>query len=144
MTATNDWNAHTIEEFRANEGRVGGQFEGAPLVLVHNRGRRTGREFVTPMMYLADDSDHDTIYVFASKAGAPTHPDWYYNITSAGQTTIEVGTETYTVDVRELPAAERDRVFAEQARRYPGFAGYERKTEGVRTIPVLALKRTAN
>ncbi len=93
------------------------------------------------MMYLADEQDPDTIYVFASKAGAPTHPDWYYNLTSAEAAEVEVGTATYRVSVRELEGEERDRVYAEQARRYPGFAEYAVRTAGVRTIPVLVLTR---
>ena len=141
MTRAADWNAAIIEEFRANEGRVGGNFAGAPMVLVHSRGRRSGQERVNPMMYLPDEQDPGTIYVFASKGGAPTHPDWYYNLTAAGGAEVEVGTETYPVTVRELTGEERDRVYAEQARRYPGFADYERKTAGIRTIPVLALRR---
>lgn len=136
-----DWNAKTVEEFRANEGRVGGNFEGAPMTLVHTRGRTSGREYVNPTMYLPDESDPDTIYVFATKSGAPTNPDWYRNLTAAGDGTIERGTETYRVTVRELTGDERDRVYAEQARRYPGFAEYERRTAGVRVIPVLELKR---
>jgi deazaflavin-dependent oxidoreductase (nitroreductase family) len=141
MTGPGDRNAHIIEEFRANEGRVGGQFEGAPMVLVHHRGRRTGRELVNPMMYLRDDEDPDTVYVFASKGGAPTDPDWYHNLVAAGEAEVEVGTERYPVTVTDLTGADRDRVYAEQARRYPGFADYEKKTAGVRTIPVVALRR---
>ncbi len=75
MGEVTDWNAKIIAEFRANSGQVGGQFKGAPLVLVHHRGRKTGRERVSPMMYLPDDQDPDTIYIFATKGGAPTHPD---------------------------------------------------------------------
>ena len=137
----NDWNATTIAEFRANEGRVGGPFEGAPMTLLHHRGRKSGRDYVTPTMYLADDADPATIYVFASKAGAPTHPDWYYNLTSAGVAQVEVGTETYEVAVSEVTGADRDRLYDTQASRYPGFAGYAEKTAGSRTIPVLALHR---
>lgn len=85
MTKPHDWNTKIIAEFRANQGRVGGPFEGAPVVLVHNRGRKTGRELVSPMMYLPDEQDQDVIYVFASKAGAPTNPDWYYNLITAAQ-----------------------------------------------------------
>ena len=142
MPEANDWNAGIIAEFRANGGRVGGQFEGAPIVLVHHRGRKSGREYVNPMMYLPDDSDDDRIYVFASKAGAPSHPDWYYNLTAAGEGTVERGTDTYRVTVRELTGDERDRIYDEQARRYPGFAGYAQKTAGIRTIPVLELRRS--
>ncbi len=141
MTDVNSWNESVIAEFRANEGRVGGGFEGAPVVLVHHRGRRTGREHVTPMMYLADDQDDSVIYVFASKAGAPTHPDWYHNLVAAGEATVERGTETYRVTVRDVPGEERDRIYAEQARRYPGFGEYAEKTAGIRTIPVLELRR---
>ncbi len=141
MPDANDWNAKIIAEFRANEGRIGGNFEGAPMLLAHHRGRKSGRENVAPMMYLADESDDATVYVFASKAGAPSNPDWYYNLVSAGAGEIEVGTEKYGVTVREVTGDDRDRIYAEQARRYPGFAEYERKTAGVRTIPVLALTR---
>jgi deazaflavin-dependent oxidoreductase (nitroreductase family) len=137
----NDWNAKVIAEFRANAGRVGGSFEGAPIALVHHRGRKSGREYVSPMMYLADDDDGATIYVFGSKAGAPTHPDWYYNLNSAGVAEVEVGTNTYQVTVSELRGEQRDRVFDEHARRYPAFSGYAEKVAGIRTIPVLALVR---
>jgi deazaflavin-dependent oxidoreductase (nitroreductase family) len=137
----NDWNATIIDEFRSNEGRVGGQFEGAPLTLVHHRGRTSGREYVSPLAYFADDGDPDTIYVFGSKAGAPTHPDWYHNLISAGKAQVEVGTDTYDVTVSELEGEERDRIFETQARRFPGFAEYAEKTAGIRTIPVLALRR---
>ena len=141
MTEAVDWNAQIIAEFRANEGRVGGNFEGAPMVLVHHRGRNSGREYVTPMMYLPHDTAPDAIYVFATKAGAPDNPDWYRNLAAAGDASIERGTDTYKVTVRELTGAERDRIYAEQARRYPGFAEYERQTAGVRVIPVLELRR---
>jgi deazaflavin-dependent oxidoreductase (nitroreductase family) len=141
MTGPGGWNAKVIEEFRAHEGRVGGNFEGAPITLVQHRGRRSGRHHVTPMMYMADETDPATIYVFASKAGAPDNPDWYYNLTTAGEAEVEVGTEQYPVSVDELTGDERDRVYAEQARRYPGFAEYEQKTAGIRTIPVLRLRR---
>jgi len=140
VTDINNWNTQTIAQFRANEGRVGGAFEGAPIALLHHRGRKSGRDYVTPMMYLADDSDTATIYVFASKAGAPTNPDWYHNLKAAGVAQVEVGTDTYEVTVSELAGEERNRVYDEQARRYPGFAGYAEKAAGIRTIPVLALR----
>jgi deazaflavin-dependent oxidoreductase (nitroreductase family) len=141
MAAATGWNAKTIDEFRANEGRVGGPFEGAPIALVHHRGRKSAHEFVSPMMYLAATDDPATIYVFASKAGAPTNPDWYHNLKAAGRAEVEVGTETYPVSVSELTGEERDRVYDEQAGRYPGFAQYATRTAGIRTIPVLALRR---
>jgi deazaflavin-dependent oxidoreductase (nitroreductase family) len=141
LAEVNDWNAQIIAEFRANEGRVGGPFEGAPVVLMHHVGRRSGKESVNPVMYLADEQDPATIYVFASKAGAPTDPDWYHNMKAAGSAVVEVGTETYPVSVREVVGEDRDTIYAEQARRYPGFAEYAEKTAGIRTIPVLALTR---
>ena len=141
MSSSDDWNAQVIAEFRANRGRVGGNFEGAPMVLLHHRGRKSGRETVTPTLYLPDPEDAATVYIFASKGGAPSHPAWYYNLTTAGRAEVEIGTETFEVTVEEITGAERDRIYAEQARRYPGFAEYEEKTRGVRTIPVLALRR---
>jgi deazaflavin-dependent oxidoreductase (nitroreductase family) len=135
-----DWNSSIIDEFRANEGKVGGPFEGAPMVVVHHSGRKTGGTHVTPLMYLAGD-EAGTIYIFASAAGAPAHPAWYYNLTAAGRAEIEVGTETFPVTVEEITGPERDRIYAEQVSRYPGFGGYEDLTAGIRTIPVLALHR---
>jgi deazaflavin-dependent oxidoreductase (nitroreductase family) len=139
MSNPNNWNEKVIADFRAHDGRVGGPFEGAPMVLVHHRGRRTGHEYVNPMMYLAAERGDGSIYVFASKGGAPTNPDWYYNLTAAGKGSVEIGTGTFPVTVRELHGEEHDRIYAEQARRYPGFAEYAEKTAGVRTIPVLEL-----
>jgi len=135
-----DWNSTIIDEFRANAGNVGGPFEGAPMVLLHHVGRKSGGTHVTPLMYLAGE-DAGTIYVFASAAGAPSHPAWYYNTTDAGRTDVEVGTETYPVTVEEITGEDRDRIYDEQKSRYPGFVEYEEKTAGVRTIPVLALHR---
>ena len=141
MTEPNEWNAKVIAEFRKNDGQVSGAFEGAPIALVHHDGRHSGREYVSPMMYLADEADSAIIYVFGSKAGAPTHPDWYYNLKTAGSAHVEVGTDSYQVTVTELEGEEREGIFEEQARRYPGFATYAAKTAGIRTIPVLALRR---
>ena len=92
-------------------------------------------------MYLPHDTEQDIIYVFAAKGGVPSNPDWYYNLIAAGDSSVERRTETYKVTVRELTGAERDRIYAEQARRFPGFAEYERQSAGVRTIPVLELAR---
>jgi deazaflavin-dependent oxidoreductase (nitroreductase family) len=92
-------------------------------------------------MYLPDERDDDTIYVFATKGGAPSNPDWYYNLVDRGEATIERGTETYDVKVREVRDDDHDRIYGEQARRFPGFGEYAEKTKGIRTIPVLALSR---
>src|ERR1700752_4710431 len=106
MAESSDWNVATIEEFRANEGRVGGPFEGAPMVLVTHRGRKSGHHHVTPTMYLADETHDSVIYVFATKGGAPSNPDWYYNLTTIGEGSIERGTESYPVTVREITGDE--------------------------------------
>jgi deazaflavin-dependent oxidoreductase (nitroreductase family) len=132
-----DWNTQVIEEFRANEGKVGGGFAGAPLLLLHTRGRRSGQDRVHPMMYLPDG---DRLLVFASKGGAPTHPEWYLNLVANPDVTVEVGTETFPAQATVLAGEERDRFYAEQARRYPGFAEYERNT--TRVIPVVAITRS--
>lgn len=134
MSQREDFIAWTITEFRANHGRVGGPFAGAPLLLLHSRGARTGRERLNPMMYLADGPRY---LVFASKAGADKNPAWYYNLLAYPTSSIEVGDARIEVTATELHGEERDRLFTEQASRFPGFAGYQRMTE--RTIPVIAL-----
>ena len=136
-----DWNAKTIAEFRANEGRVGGNFAGAPMVLVHHRGRKSGREYVNPMMYLPHDTEPDIIYVFATKAGAPTNPDWYHNLKAHPNVTIEVGTDTIEVSASEASGEERDRLFNDQVERSPQFGEYQSKTD--RQIPVILLTPSA-
>ena len=104
MSEALDWNAKTIAEFRANEGRVGGTFEGAPMVLVHHRGRQSEREYVNPLMYLPHGPHPDGIYVFATRGGATANPDWYHNLTAAGRGSVERGTETYQEGYSELIA----------------------------------------
>jgi deazaflavin-dependent oxidoreductase (nitroreductase family) len=133
----NDFNRRNIEEFRANHGRIGGQFEGAPVLLLHSIGARSGEERVSPMMYLPDGERY---LVFASAAGADRNPAWYWNLIAHPDASIEVGDKHLDVHAVELKGAERDEKYAEQARRYPGFAEYERKT--TRTIPVVALLPT--
>ncbi len=136
-----DWNTQVIEQFRATGGKMGGDWGGQPLLLLHHRGRKTGDEHVAPVMYLADGDDPATLYVFASKAGAPTHPAWYRNLLAAGGGQVELGDETFDVDAGEIEGEARDRIFAEQVRRYPQFGEYAEKAAGVRTIPVVALRR---
>jgi deazaflavin-dependent oxidoreductase (nitroreductase family) len=135
-----DFNATVIDEFRANEGRVGGRFEGAPLLILHSRGARSNEPREHPMMYMRDD-DGDRYLVFASKAGADTHPAWYHNLVANPDATIEVGTDEIAVHATELTGAERDEIYAEQAERYSAFADYAAKTS--RVIPVMALTPTA-
>ncbi|HVT69933.1 MAG TPA: nitroreductase family deazaflavin-dependent oxidoreductase [Trebonia sp.] len=137
MPDFNDWNQRVIAEFRANEGRVDGR---SSTVLLHHTGRRSGKEYVTPLVYLPGDDD-SSIYIFATKGGAPANPDWYANLVAAGEATVEVGTSTYPVTVTEIHGDERDRIYAEQVRRMPNFGEYEEKARGIRTIPVLRLTR---
>ncbi len=137
MTNPNDWNQQIIAEFRANEGRVGGQFEGAPVLLLTTTGAKSGLPRTSPMMYLPDG---ERLVVFASKAGAPTNPDWYHNLVANPIVTVEVGTEKYEATATATAGGERDELYARQAELYPGFAEYEAKT--TRVIPVVALTRT--
>ena len=134
------WNANIIEEFRKNEGRVGGGFTGATLLLLHTIGRRTGTERVNPLAYLPDDGRW---VVFGSKGGALTDPDWVRNLEANPDVTIEVGTDTIPVRatkiLREEP--ERNELYTRQVARMPGFGDYEEKTKGIRTIPVIVLER---
>jgi deazaflavin-dependent oxidoreductase (nitroreductase family) len=135
----NDWNAKIIEEFRANSGRVGGDFEGAPMILIHHRGRTSGAERVNPVVYLPVDGGYA---VFASKAGAPDHPDWYLNLMANPQTTVEVGADTLEVTARDTSGEERDRLYDQQKKAMPGFAEYETKA-APRVIPVVVFEPTA-
>lgn len=129
-----DWNDQIIEEFRANDGKVGGPFEGAPLLLLHSRGAKSGQQRVHPMMYQAVG---EAFAVFASKAGADTNPAWYHNLRAHPDARVEVGTETFEVTARVLDGEERAAIWEEQKARYPGFAEYEAKTS--RVIPVVLL-----
>ena len=130
-----DWNAQIIDEFRANEGKVSGMFEGAPLLILHSTGAKSGQPRVTPLMYQALDNAYA---IFASKAGAPTHPDWYYNVTSNPEVSAEMGTGTVTLTARVAGAEERQRIWDRQKATYPQFAEYEATTAG-REIPVIVL-----
>jgi deazaflavin-dependent oxidoreductase (nitroreductase family) len=134
------WNQGIIDEFHANEGRVGGYFAGATMLLLHTTGRRTGREHVTPAVYLPDG---DRWVVIGSKGGAPDDPDWVRNLEANPEATIEVGTETILVRATKIlrEGPEWEDLYARQVERRPGFAEYLVKTEGVRRIPVIVLER---
>jgi deazaflavin-dependent oxidoreductase (nitroreductase family) len=136
-TSMNDFNAQIIEEFRTNEGRVGGMFEGSTLLLLHHVGAKTGTDRINPLVY---DRDGDRYVIFASKAGAPTNPDWYHNLKAHPNVAIEVGTDTIDVVAAEAAGEERDRLFRRQAERSPNFAEYQTKTD--RVIPVMILTPT--
>lgn len=128
-----DWNAGIIEEFHKNHGKVGGQFEGAPILLIHSTGAKTGKSRINPVMYLKDG---DRYLVFCSKGGAPSNPDWYYNLKAHPDLQIEVGDRTLQVHADEIKGPERDRIYAKQASLYPNFGEYQRSTK--RIIPVMA------
>ena len=138
MSDYEDWNTSIINEFRANEGRVGNMFEGAPMVLITTTGAKTGTQRVTPLMCLPDG---DSIAIFASAAGAPKSPAWFHNIVANPVITVEYGTETFSARAEPAGPEERNRLYAAQAERYPQFAEYEEKT--TRTIPVVVLTRLA-
>ena len=132
-----DWNKNIIEEFRSNEGRVGGPFEGHTLLLLHHRGAKTGVERVNP---LACQSLPDGAFaVFGSKGGAPSHPDWYFNLKANPDAKVEAGTETHDVRARVAKDDEREEIWEKQKKIMPGFAEYETRTS--RKIPVVILER---
>ena len=132
-----DFNRKIIDEFRTNEGRVGGPFEGLTMLLLHHRGARSGTERVSPLAYqrLADGS----LAIFGSKGGAPSHPAWFHNVAANPDARVEVGTETFDVRARVAEGEERDRIWEKQKRDRPAFAEYETKTS--RVIPVVVLER---
>jgi deazaflavin-dependent oxidoreductase (nitroreductase family) len=133
-TSPADFNAQIIDEFHANQGRVGGVFEGVSLLLLHHTGAKSGQSRVNPLAYQSDDGRY---VIFASKAGAPTNPDWYHNLKAHPNVTIEVATDTIDVLAGEATGAERERLFRTQVERVPQFADYEKQTE--RVIPVIVL-----
>jgi deazaflavin-dependent oxidoreductase (nitroreductase family) len=133
-TSPADFNAQIIEEFRANEGRVGGMFEGAPMLLLHHVGAKSGTPRVNPLMYQADEGRY---VIFASKGGAPSNPDWFYNLEANPKTSIELGAEEIDVLAEQATGDERERLFTRQKELAPQFAEYEQKTD--RTIPVVIL-----
>ena len=143
MPGVSDWNAKIIDEFRANGGKVGGMFEGSQMLILHTTGAKTGKERVHPLVYQADG---DRVVVFASKGGAPQHPDWYRNLVANPDVTVELGTDTGTETVamraRVAEGDERERLWTRQKQLAPGFADYEAKT--TRQIPVVVLERTAS
>ncbi len=136
-TSPAEFNAQVIEEFHANEGRVGGMFESMPLLLLHHTGAKSGKSHTNPLAY---QSDGGRYVVFASKGGAPANPDWYHNLKAQPHVKIEVGTDTLDVVANEASGEERERLFRAQAERLPQFAEYEQKTE--RVIPVMILTPT--
>jgi len=138
MPDVNEFNRAIIEEFRSHGGKVGGPFEGLPVLLLSTIGARSGERRTTPVAYLEDG---DRLVIFASKAGAPENPAWYHNIVANPEVMVEVGSETRAVRASVLSGEERDRLFERQAERQPQFAEYAQRT--TRVIPVVALQRDA-
>jgi deazaflavin-dependent oxidoreductase (nitroreductase family) len=136
-TSPADFNAKVIDEFHTNEGRVGGMFESMPLLLLHHTGAKSGKSRINPLAYQSDDGRY---VVFASKGGAPTHPDWYHNLKAQPHVKIEVGTDTLDAVASEASGEERERLYRTQAERLPQFAEYAEKAG--RAIPVMVLTPT--
>jgi deazaflavin-dependent oxidoreductase (nitroreductase family) len=134
MSEVNEWNKKVIEEFRANEGRVGGNFEGKTLLLLHTKGAKSQQERINPVACIRDG---ERLAVIASKGGAPTNPDWYYNVTANPLVTVEVGTEKFQAHASVAEEPERTRLYNQMVEVMPGFDDYRRKT--TRVIPVIVL-----
>lgn len=136
MPPPNDWNNKIIEEFRANAGKVGGNFKGFPLVVFTHTGAKSGKKHTTPVMYLPDG---DRYVIFASMGGAPKNPAWYHNLVAHPDVQVEVGTERFEAKATVKKGKERDELYARQVKHYPQFGEYAKKT--TRTIPVIVLER---
>ena len=130
-----DFNNNVIEEFRANGGKVGGYFEGRPMLLLTTTGARSGQQRTSPLVYTTDG---DRLIIIASKGGAPTNPDWYHNLVATPTVTVEVGSRQYQARATVAEGQERERLFTQMAEQMPGFAEYQQKT--TRQIPVVILE----
>ena len=137
--APKEYNRRVIEEFRANGGRVGGDYEGRTLVILHTVGARSGIERENPLMTIPDGDD---LVVFASQGGAPTHPDWYRNLRAHPEVTVEFQDETFPARATVVEGPERERLYDKVIEAAPAFATYQERTAGIREIPVVALHRT--
>jgi deazaflavin-dependent oxidoreductase (nitroreductase family) len=136
MSNPNNWNQAIIDEFRANSGNVGGYFAGKTLLILHSIGAKSGEKRINPVAYVKDG---DKYVIIASKGGAPTNPDWFYNLLAHPLVTVEVGTEQFQARAEEVKEPERTRLYQKMVAVNPGFAEYERKT--TRVIPVFTLTR---
>lgn len=139
--AEHNWNQGIIQEFRANEGKVGGPFEGASMLLLHTKGAKSGEVRINPLGYYAEGEGQWCI--IASNSGYPNHPGWYYNLLANPQASIEVGTESIDVKASLASKSERDRIYALVAAVYPVFTTYEEKAKGIREIQVFGLTRAS-
>ena len=132
----NDWNRQIIEEFHTNGGKVGGPFEGVPLLLLTTTGAKSGQQRINPLTYLLDG---ERLFIFAAKGGSPTNPDWYHNLVVHPQVIVEVGTEQFEATAVPVSGEKRDQIYAKEAQVHQGVADYEKKT--TRKIPVVELVR---
>ncbi len=140
MTDFLEFNKGVIDEFRANDGICGGPFEGMPMILVTMTGAKSGRRLTSPLVY---STDGDDVVIIASKAGAPSHPNWYHNLVANPTVTVEVGTETWEATAQLAAGDERKRLYDAQAAQMPQFADYEKSAAEVgREIPVFRLVRS--
>lgn len=136
MNTPHNWNKAIIDEFRANAGVVGGPFTGSTLLLLHTVGAKSGQERINPVAYFGDG---EQLMIFASKAGAPTHPDWYHNIVANPLVTVEVGTEVFQAQAEIAAEPDRTWLYNKMVEKMPGFGEYQKKT--TRVIPVIILTR---
>lgn len=135
MPDRNDWTRQTVEAFRANKGQVGGVWEGRPLLLLTTTGAKSGQRRTNPVMYLREGGH---LYIFASKGGAPTNPDWYLNLLAHPEVTVEIGDQTSQAIAKPVTGAERDSIYARWSQRYPQYREYQENT--TRSIPVIELE----
>jgi deazaflavin-dependent oxidoreductase (nitroreductase family) len=136
MSDPNEWNKKIIEEFRANEGKVGGIFENTTLLLLHTTGAKSGKPRLNPVACMVDNGRY---VIIASKAGAPTNPDWYYNLVANPEVTVEIGTEKFKALAKVTEEPERTDLYGKMASMYPGFEEYPKNT--TRVIPVITLSQ---
>lgn len=139
MAGANSWNESIINDFREHGGETNGPFKGRPLLLLTAKGSKSGKETTSPLMY---NTDGDRLLVFASKGGAPSNPDWYYNVIANPEVTVELGAEKFQARAVVVTGDERDRLYAMHSAQFPQFAEYQSKVE--RKIPVVALERIAS
>jgi deazaflavin-dependent oxidoreductase (nitroreductase family) len=139
MASERDFNQQNIDEFRANGGKVGGQFEGFPLLLLTSTGAKSGAERVNPVAYFDID---DKVYIVGSAAGRDASPAWVFNLRAHPDAHVEIGADPRkAVVAHELPRQDRDRIFAVVKEQAPGFAEYEKRTD--RVIPIFELATKA-
>jgi deazaflavin-dependent oxidoreductase (nitroreductase family) len=134
-----DYNTEIIEEFRANEGRVGGPWSDTTLILIHHIGARSGIERVTPLACSVQGNDRFAIW--AANGGSPDHPAWYYNLKANPEITVEAGPEAFTVLAQEVGGTAREQLWPRLVEEYPGLGDTQTKT--TREIPLFLLTRQA-